>query len=210
MRVAEEYADGNATPSELDDAFWAADRSLNMDCGQPFRNLACKEREDVADVWDLVVNNLYAVEDPLHDATAEQLKEWEGLGIREYRAQADLLRDVFNPFRPADLNPTLRTAGIVAIAQAAYDHRSLPSGHLELDRLGVLADALEEAGCESADILNHLRQPGQRVRGCWAVDLVLAKEQPRGRTTKQGGGRGSVGGRRRSPTTPPRKPPDGD
>jgi hypothetical protein len=38
-----------------------------------------------------------------------------------------------------------------------------------------LWDALEEAGCTNADILNHCRQPGEHVRGCWVVDLVLGK-----------------------------------
>jgi hypothetical protein len=43
------------------------------------------------------------------------------------------------------------------------------------DRLPVLADALEEAGCTNADILDHLRGPGPHARGCWAVDLLLGK-----------------------------------
>ena len=43
-------------------------------------------------------------------------------------------------------------------------------------RLAVLADALEESGCTEQAILDHLRGPGSHCRGCWAVDLVLAKE----------------------------------
>lgn len=39
--------------------------------------------------------------------------------------------------------------------------------------LPILADALEDAGCQEQEILNHLRQPGQHSRGCWAVDLAL-------------------------------------
>ena len=32
-------------------------------------------------------------------------------------------------------------------------------------------------GCDSDDILNHLRAPqATHVRGCWALDLVLGKE----------------------------------
>ncbi len=42
--------------------------------------------------------------------------------------------------------------------------------------LPVLADALEEAGCTQAAILNHLRGPGPHARCCWAVDLLLGKE----------------------------------
>jgi hypothetical protein len=37
----------------------------------------------------------------------------------------------------------------------------------------ILADALEEAGCDNQDILSHCREPGEHVRGCWVVDLVL-------------------------------------
>ena len=40
----------------------------------------------------------------------------------------------------------------------------------------VLADALEEAGCNDADILGHCRSGGEHVRGCWVIDLLLGKE----------------------------------
>jgi len=43
------------------------------------------------------------------------------------------------------------------------------------DRLPILADALEDAGCDQADILEHCRGPGPHVRGCWVVDLILGK-----------------------------------
>jgi hypothetical protein len=95
----------------------------------------------------------------------------------ERAAHGDLLRDVVgNPFRPVVLNPAHRTPTIVSLAEAAYNERLLPGGHLSPDRLSVLADALEEAGCTGRDILDHLRSPGPHVRGCWAVDLVLARE----------------------------------
>jgi hypothetical protein len=61
------------------------------------------------------------------------------------------------------------------MAQTAYDERILPAGTLDPDRLAVLADALEDAGCDNADILSHLRGPGPHVRGCWVVDLLLGK-----------------------------------
>jgi hypothetical protein len=43
------------------------------------------------------------------------------------------------------------------------------------DRLPILADMLEEAGCADPDILSHLRGPGPHVRGCWPLDLILGK-----------------------------------
>jgi hypothetical protein len=40
----------------------------------------------------------------------------------------------------------------------------------------ILADALQDAGCDDADVLNHCRGGGVHVRGCWLVDLVLGRE----------------------------------
>jgi hypothetical protein len=83
-----------------------------------------------------------------------------------------------NPFRPVSLDLAVLTwndATVVRLAQAAYDERHLPAGTLDNGRLAVLADALEEAGCTSEDVLGHLRGPGPHVRGCWAVDLLLGK-----------------------------------
>ena len=97
-------------------------------------------------------------------------------GRQEPRAECQLLQEVFgNPFRPVTASPSWRSPQVVALAQAAYDNRSLPAGTLDPARLAVLADALEDAGCTDADLLGHLRGPGPHVRGCWAVDLVLGK-----------------------------------
>jgi hypothetical protein len=64
---------------------------------------------------------------------------------------------------------------VVRLAQAAYDHRTLPAGSLDPTRLAVLTDALEEAGCNNQEMLTHLRGPGPHVRGCWVVDLLIGK-----------------------------------
>src|SRR5262245_14482213 len=61
------------------------------------------------------------------------------------------------------------------LAAAAYEERARPSGALDPQRLSVLADGLEEAGCADATILGHLRGPGPHVRGCWALDLLLGQ-----------------------------------
>jgi hypothetical protein len=57
---------------------------------------------------------------------------------------------------------------IPRLAQAIYDEYAF-------GRLPILADALEEAGCDDADILAHCRSGGEHVRGCWALDWVLGE-----------------------------------
>jgi len=96
---------------------------------------------------------------------------------KEKTAQAFLLREIFgNPIRPVTINPVWLTQTVLALAQAAYDNRNLPAGTLDNARLAVLADALEDAGCTNQDILNHCRQPGEHVRGCWVLDAILGKD----------------------------------
>jgi hypothetical protein len=100
-------------------------------------------------------------------------------GEEEGVAQSALLRDIVgNPFRPAALDTAvLRWNGdtIPKMAAAIYEERSLPAGTFDNDRLAVLADALEEAGADAA-LADHLRAPGRaHVRGCFVVDLLLAK-----------------------------------
>jgi hypothetical protein len=81
----------------------------------------------------------------------------------------DLVRDVFgNPFRPVNTVPAWLTSTVVELARGIYEERAF-------DRLPILADALQDAGCDSTDILDHCRGPGPHVRGCWVVDLVLGK-----------------------------------
>jgi hypothetical protein len=89
---------------------------------------------------------------------------------RARTAQCALLRDIFgNPFRPVAFSPEWRTSTAVAVARGMYESRNF-------DAMPILADALQDAGCDSADVLEHCRGPGPHVRGCWVVDLVLGKE----------------------------------
>jgi hypothetical protein len=87
----------------------------------------------------------------------------------EKLAQPNLLRDITgNPIRRITLDPRWQTETVVALATGIYAERAF-------DRMPILADALEDAGCDHADILNHCRGDGPHVRGCWVVDLVLGK-----------------------------------
>ena len=61
------------------------------------------------------------------------------------------------------------------VGRDTVDERSLPRGELDVTRLAILADALEDAGCTDEVILNHLRSPGPHIRGCFVLDLLLDK-----------------------------------
>jgi len=88
----------------------------------------------------------------------------------EHRRWTSIRLDIFgNPFRPVAFDPSWRTSTAVAIARGMYDSR-------DFSAMPILADALQDAGCEHADILDHCRSPGPHVKGCWVVDLVLGKE----------------------------------
>jgi hypothetical protein len=86
-----------------------------------------------------------------------------------FAAQCDLIRDVFgNPFRPVAVHYGWITATVVRLARGIYEGGAF-------DRLPILADALEEAGCDNAAVLAHCRGEGPHVRGCWVLDLLLGK-----------------------------------
>jgi hypothetical protein len=95
--------------------------------------------------------------------------EW-GDPAERGRHAAHLLREIVgNPFRPVAFSPEWRTSTAVALAQQMYDSR-------DFALMPILGDALQDAGCDSDDILDHCRGAGPHVRGCWVVDLVLGKE----------------------------------
>ncbi len=97
--------------------------------------------------------------------------------ISRYRIPPHHLCDIFGAvFHVAALDSACWSPTILSLAEMAYDERALPIGHLLPERLVVLADALEEANSTDATLLEHLRSPGPHVRGCWALDLVLAKQ----------------------------------
>ncbi|MBN9523044.1 hypothetical protein J0H58_31780 [bacterium] len=82
---------------------------------------------------------------------------------------ATLLRDITgNPLAPTVFTNDWRTEAVVALARGIYEERLY-------ERMPVLADALEEAGCHQPQVLEHCRGPALHIRGCWVVDLVLGK-----------------------------------
>jgi hypothetical protein len=73
------------------------------------------------------------------------------------------------------LSAAWNDGAVTKLAAATYEERIMPSGRLDPTLLAILADALEDAGCTDAAILAHFREPGEHVRACWVVDLLLGK-----------------------------------
>ena len=123
--------------------------------------------ETVAYVWEWEVND-----DGSLQAGQGLRRHSAQRGIEQRKGQVSSLREIFgNPFRPVTVSPSWlawNDGAVRKMAQVIYDDRAF-------DRLPILADALEDAGCADADILAHCRGLGEHVRGCWVVDLLLGK-----------------------------------
>jgi hypothetical protein len=88
----------------------------------------------------------------------------------ERAVEASLLRDIFgNPFRSVAFDPAWRTDTALSLARQMYAAR-------DFSATPILADALQDAGCNEDAVLSHCRSDDVHVRGCWVVDLVLGKE----------------------------------
>jgi hypothetical protein len=85
------------------------------------------------------------------------------------KCSPQLLHEVFgNPFRPVVVDASWLTSTVLALARQMYESR-------DFSPMPILADALQDAGCEDEDVLSHCRSGGPHCRGCWVVDLVLGK-----------------------------------
>jgi hypothetical protein len=168
LEVAERFADGNATRTELQAARTRAEEAA---------------RQADYDVWADEVRAQFSM-DAAHravlrasaaaDAALACVAEEIDVGaINEGLRLPDLIREVFgNPFRWTVVDPVWLAGSDGAarhLAHTIYDQRSF-------DLLPILADALEESGCADSMILEHLRGPGPHVRGCWVLDLVVGRE----------------------------------
>jgi len=178
IEIAEDFAEGRCDKRTLSlarqDALTASGAARLAAADVP-RTAACLDALRAAYVVAEAANaaQQVAAEDA-YQATCAVAGTTVGLAanVRSHD-QCDLLRCIFgNPFRPIAIDPSWLTwndGTVVKMAQAIYDERAF-------DRMPILADALDEAGCDNADILSHFRQPCEHVRGCWVLDLLLGKE----------------------------------
>jgi hypothetical protein len=72
----------------------------------------------------------------------------------------------------ADISAEWLTDAVTSLAGHMYES-------CDLSAMPILADALQDAGCEDDQLLGHCRSHAPHVRGCWALNLVLGKESRR-------------------------------
>jgi hypothetical protein len=200
VEVAERNADGTATTEEWIAANHAAVQSFApwQDAQGPVCRPASRR---VAEAFAAAAAVAYcAVLDPADPGLAfcgsrgafmDHIARAVGLAVAQatgddaagvaQTADCHLLRELFGslPLRDIRFDPTWFTwngSTVRRLAEAAYNERQLPAGTLDVARLAVLADALEEAGCHDAGLLGHLRSAGPHVRGCHVLDLLLGRQ----------------------------------
>lgn len=172
--VVEEFADERATDAQLQAAEMQAKESWLRDAANETALALlqlCAKKVDGLYVSTTTISA--AFERQQADANKpSDLFEGRRRGVcpSEERVQCDLLRDIFgNPFHPVTIDPAWNNGTVRHLAQAIYDERAF-------DRMPILADALEDAGCHNEEILAHCRGDSPHTRGCWAVDLLLEKK----------------------------------
>jgi tetratricopeptide (TPR) repeat protein len=168
VEVGEQIADGVATDEARQEAVERANSRVGLGA------LACRLclHDDAVDAARRGLDAASGCTVRLSQLPAEQKNAAADAerARNEKIHQAALLRDIFgNPFGTVEFDPAWRTSDVVALAQQMYDSR-------DFSAMPVLADALQDAGCEDEDIFDHCRGSGPHYRGCWVVDLVLGRK----------------------------------
>ncbi len=169
VETAERYADGLVSTKELEIA-WEAATEAAWEVGEepPDRFLMTAAMAAGKDGWTASwACQVISWHVANTTATAE---EWDRARDEERACQSVLFHDIFgNPFRPIAVDPLWRKDEVLRLAQAIYEEQAF-------GRMAELAAALEVVGCADAAIFEHCRRRGRHVRGCWALDAILARE----------------------------------
>jgi hypothetical protein len=179
VEVVERFADGAASETELADAERQASAARDLAIGPAGTAPRLhRSRRGRCTAWAAHALATARTRDELaahhtREDVVEALAQLQDARRGRYRAtrktQVQLVRDVFgSPFRDVPFDAAWRTATVRGLARSIYAERAF-------DRLPILADALEDAGCDSPDVLAHCRGDGPHARGCWVVDLILGK-----------------------------------
>ena len=170
VEVAERFADDEASRREL----WTAKRDAvsvrGMAANAAYWAASAKPSSPLLNAFD-AAGDAFARQ-VTGEATRDAAAIWDAAQGQSQRFQASLIREVMgDPFRDYPLAPRwLAWEGgtVVHLARGIYHDRAF-------DRMPILGDALDEAGCTYDAVLGHCRSGDEHVRGCWVLDLVLGK-----------------------------------
>jgi hypothetical protein len=168
LKEVERYTDGEIDP----EALWQVYMKMPGVVG---RRLAVPRRMDIDEArrisrWAICPTEEQPAASTSWGYVSPLGREYE----KESTGHGRLLHDIFGePWRRVRFDATWRTPDVCALAESTYGERDPKTWLLDPVRLGVLGDALEEAGCNDARLLAHCRGGGPHVRGCWVVDLCL-------------------------------------
>jgi hypothetical protein len=166
VEVAELYADGSALPKDMERAMSEASAAL-----VELEDVAYGEGQDfISENHRLAIRGAEAALGVFfdHPVSAWRLSRVVHPDVESKTGQVNILHDLFgNPLRPVVIDPNWRTQTVVSLARAIYQDQAY-------DRLPILADALEDSGCDQAEVLNHCRRQKGHFRGCWLLDALLA------------------------------------
>jgi hypothetical protein len=182
LEIAERYADGFVVEAKRSEAR-KADQQVAQSRSVTSRPTFHKwERRAASAVYYATARNpseaawnarQFAIEALIWKAGGFTGSDARAIDESEKSLQAELIRDIFGiPLAKIAFHRdwlSWNNGTLPKLAQSIYDDRAF-------DRLPILADALEDAGCDNPDILAHCRGLGPHVRGCWVIDLILGKE----------------------------------
>jgi hypothetical protein len=167
VEAAERLADGGLTPHQWAKVRRGASRTEKVADFEPHLLVARRASAELTCQVVLAATQLFyhnLVPAGGYDLAASEAYR------REWASQAELVREVFgNPFRPPSFDDRWRSGDVLSLARHIYESK-------DFSAMPILADALQEAGCTSEELLAHLRTGGPHVRGCWALDVVLGKQ----------------------------------
>jgi len=192
LEASEEFADGLASASELASQDWAAEPptwgfDFDVDIVNDHPRYASGFLPELVQLGALSESILSGGEWRVNEAVRDRLVAaaeiaWEliqeNLNLEHFSWHIPhvewpgrwLIDCLFgNPFKPVQVDPawlSWNSGSIPAVARSIYDERAF-------DRLPMVANMLSDSGCRSLDILNHCRDDGHHVRGCWVLDLLL-------------------------------------
>ncbi len=183
--VLERYVEGQCAADELSEVRWYVQAAAYAaEYGKVpwfhaiehlpvslLTELAANPDDAVDSLSDLLSSAAYFVDAIVRPAPWERRsRDWPHNSTGSLFLPVPLVHEIFgNPFHTVAFRRHWRTDTVLALARGMYESR-------DYSAMPVLADALQDAGCEDDEVLSHCREPGPHVRGCWLVDRVLCKK----------------------------------